>query len=220
MAAIAWGAGHPNLLCQNQPAVRVLGETAKLQAPSAEALFLELGNVGLNAARVYRAREVSLDRVGFHITLEDGVIGFTDDVAGRVTGALFEGDGEILVTPPNQVERASMMFQTGATILEERFSSAYFRFNDDTFRELQSSLSPSEDALDFVTREEERARLLAHADALRIFMTLSHFLPVSVPSASPAIPGEGPSADDRFLHVSMQGMTKGRFDVYFDSNMP
>jgi Peptidase family M1 domain len=219
MSAIALGAGHANVFCQNQPAVRVLGETAKLQVPAAEALFLELGNVGLNAARVYRARGVSLNRAGFHITLEDGVIGFTDDVAGRVTGALFEGDGEILLTPPNQVERASMMLQTGAAILEERFSSAYFRFNDDTFRELQPALSPSEDALEFVTREEERARHLAHPDALRVFMTLSRFLPVRGPAASPAIPGEEPSADDRFLHVSMQGMTKGRFDVYFDSKM-
>jgi len=220
MAAIAVGGGQPSLLSQNRPAVRVLGDTPKLQVPSAEALFLDLSNVGLDPARVYRARGVSLDRATFHITLEDGVIGFTSDVAGRVTGAVFEGDGEILLTPPNQIERASMMFQTGAAILEERFSSAYFRFNDDTFRELQPSLSPSQDALEFVTQENERARLLARADALRIFMTLSRFLPVSPPSASPAPSGETPSSDDRFLHVSMQGWTKGRFDVYFDSNAP
>jgi len=220
VAAIALGGGQPNLLSQNHPAVGRPGDTAKLPGPTAEALFLELSKVGLNPARVYRARGVSLDRTAFHITLEDGVIGFTDDVLGRVTGALFEGDGEILLTPPNPIERASMMFQTGAAILEERFSSAYFRFNDDTFRDLQPSLSPSENALEFVTQEEERAALLAHSDALRIFMTLSRFLPVSPPAASPAIPEENRSPDDRFLHVSMQGVTKGRFDVYFDSNMP
>jgi hypothetical protein len=220
VAAIAVGGGQSNLLSQNLPTVRQSGDTAKLQGPAAEALFLELSNVGLNPARVYRARGVAIDRTAFHISLEDGVIGFTDDVAGRVTGALFLGDGEILLTPPNHMERASMMFQTGAAILEERFSSAYFRFNDDTFLELQPSLSASESALEFVTQEEERARLLAHTDALRIFMTLSRLLPVSPPAASAAIRKDNPSPDDRFLHVSMQGVTKGQFDVYFDSNMP
>jgi Peptidase family M1 domain len=220
IASTAVGAGQPNLFAQSRPAVRVLGETPKLQVPSAEALFLELGNVGLDPARVYRARGVSLNRAALHISLEDGVIGFTGDVAGRITGAIFEGDGEILLTPPNQVERASMMFQTGATILEERFSSAYFRFNDDTYLELEPSLSPAENGGEFVTHWGETARLLARCDALRVFLTFSRYLPVSQPASLPAAQVENPVPEDRFLHVRMQGTTKGRFDVYFDSNAP
>jgi hypothetical protein len=220
MAATALGAGPRNLLAENRPAIRVLGQTPKLQAPSAEALFLEIGNVSLDPARVYRARGISLNRAAVHITLEDGVIGFTGDVAGRVTGALFEGDGEILLTPPTQIERASLMFQTGATILEERFSSAYFRFNDNTYLEVLPSLSPAVNAQEFVTHWGESARLLARVDALRVFLTLSRYLPVSQPAAMPAAGVENRAAEDRFFHARMQGATKGRFDVYYDSNAP
>ena len=99
--------------------------------------------VTLDKLRVYRLRDVSIDRAAIHITLNNGTIAFTGDVAGRVTGAFFEGDGEILLSPPNQYERASMALFTGAAILEERFVTAYFRFNDDTFAELLRRWCPS-----------------------------------------------------------------------------
>ena len=85
-------------------------------------------------------RDVSIDRAAIQITLNDGTIAFTEDVAGRVTGAFFEGDGEVLLPPPNRYERASMALFTNEAILEERFVTAYFRFNDDTYPELRPSL--------------------------------------------------------------------------------
>ena len=193
---------------------------APVQIKSAEDLFLQLGSVGLDASRVYRARDVSLDRAAFHITLEDGVIGFTSDVAGQITGAFFEGEGEILLTPPNHVERASMMLQTGAAILEERFTGAYFRFNDDTFTELKPLLTATDGAQDFVSQWGQTVRNLAGADALRVFITFARFLPVSGQTQPPPGTGASTSNDDRFLHARLQGETKGTFDVYFDSNSP
>ena len=103
----------------------------------AEALYLQLGKVGLDPARVYQVRGASLDRSAVHISLEDGTIGFTQDVMGHITGAFFEGDGEVLLTPPNEVERKSMSLSTGMAILEEHFATAYFRFNDDVAAELR-----------------------------------------------------------------------------------
>ena len=180
---------------------------------------MQLGNVGLDKSRVYRARDISIDRAVFHITLDDGVIAFTEDVAGRVTGAFFVGDGEVLLTPPNQIERASMMLQTGAAILEERFFSAYFRFNDDTFAELQPTLQPPENAQDFVSQWNETAQHLALVDALRLFMTFSSSLPMTGQTAEPPIGGNA-SDEDRFFHARLDGQTKGVFDVFFDSNAP
>ena len=57
----------------------------------AEALFLQLGQVGLDPSRVYRVRGASLDRSAVSISLEDGTIAFTQDVMGRITGAFFLG---------------------------------------------------------------------------------------------------------------------------------
>ena len=146
---------------------------------SAESLYLQLRTVTLDKSRVYRLRDVSIDRAAIHITLNDGTIAFTEDVAGRVTGAFFEGDGEILLSPPNQYERASMALFTGEAILEERFVTAYFRFNDDTFAELQPSLVPVDYGPAFVSQWNETASNLAEADALRLFMTFSRSLPVA-----------------------------------------
>ncbi len=140
---------------------------------SAEALYLQLRSVGLDSSRVYKVRDVSFDRAASHITLDDGTIAFTEDVAGRVTGAFFEGDGEVLLIPPDQVERASMGQFTGAAILEERFLTAYFRFNDDTFAQLQPLLGPADNPQEFVSQWNEAAHNLAQGDALRLLISFS-----------------------------------------------
>jgi hypothetical protein len=181
---------------------------------AAEQLYLQLRAVGLDPARIYQVRDASLDRDQLHISLDDGTIAFTQDVDGRVTGAFFEGEGEILVVPPNQAERASMMLFTGAAILEERFATAYFRFNDDTFVGLKPNLRPFPDGKDFAAKWDETAHNLAEWDALRLFVTFSRFLP-SVATEAPRPTSVGIA--DHFLHARVQGMKLGSFDAYYDS---
>src|SRR5664279_5057727 len=114
-------------------------------------LYRALRNVGLDPQRVFQIREAEIDREDIHIWLNDGTIAFTEAVDGKVTGAYFEGDGEVLVRPPDRMERASLGLFTGAGVLEEKFSSAYLRFNDNTARELQPFLRAAHDASDFVS---------------------------------------------------------------------
>src|SRR5438270_12675405 len=109
----------------------VVQAAAQPKAPSdgsAQALYDRLRSVGLDSTRVYRIRDADLDRGSVHISLHDGTIAFTEEADGHVTGAIFRGDGEILLIPPNTVERGSLAFFTQAAILEECFSFAYFRF--------------------------------------------------------------------------------------------
>ncbi len=179
----------------------------------AESLYMQLRDVGLDAARVYHIRDASIDRGAVHITLNDGTIAFTHDVAGKVTGAFFEGDGEVLVSPPNRVERASMALFTGGAILEETFSSAYFRFNDQAMPQWKNKVSPTDVATAFVGQWDESARILAQMDALRLFITFAQDLPPA--TASP--PGAAP---DSFLHARIQGRKLGKFDVYYDTHSP
>jgi peptidase M1-like protein len=180
----------------------------------AEQLYLQLRSADLDPSRVYHIREASLDRDRLHITLEDGTIAFTRDVEGRVTGAFFEGHGEVLLVPTDQAERASMSLFTGAAILEEQFSTAYLRFNDDTFRDLEASLRETEDK-DFATRWSSTALNLAEWDALRLFVTFSRYLPVEGAEHAQPPPYTGPP--DRFLHARVGGEKLGAFDVYYDS---
>ena len=184
------------------------------QSISAEALYLQLRSAGLDKSRVYRIRETSFDRAAFHITLDDGTIAFTEDVAGHITGAFFEGDGEVLLVPPDKTERASMAMFTGAAILEERFVTAYFRFNDETFAELQPSLRAADDGSEFLSQWNETVHNLAQADALRLLLSFSQFLPVT---GQPSGAGNNAiSNEDRFLHARLQGRRLGTFDLYYD----
>jgi hypothetical protein len=185
----------------------------------AEALYLRLRGVGLDPNLTFRVRGASIDRSALHITLEDGEISFTTGVDGHVTGAFFEGDGEVLLTPPNQVERASMTLFTGMAILEERFTSGYLRFNDETFAELRSYLRPADDAKEFSSRWNETAHNLAESDALRLLATFSHSLPTRVKTGNEpeGLLPKDHLPSDRLLHARLQGQKLGTFDVGFDS---
>jgi len=213
----------PNLAAAHdavpQGAVRA-GQNAPAQPASAEETYLKLKSVGLDASRVYRIRDVTLDRAALHVTLDDGTIAFTQDVAGHVSGAFFEGEGEVLLSPPDRTERASMALFTGGAILEESFTTAYLRFNDDTYAELQPYLNTTEGGADFVLRWNEMSRAFAEADALRLLLTYSRDLPVSAPmdkSTAPPVPDD---VRDQMLHVQVQGRKLGLFDVGFDSEAP
>ena len=153
-----------------------------------EALYLQLGQVGLDTSRVFNIRDASIERPSVDITLDDGTIAFTQDVMGRITGAFFEGEGEILLTPPNDVERKSLSLFTGAAIVEERFATAYFRFNDNTAAELQPGLRAADNASEFVSHWSETARNLAQADAMRLFLTFSPLLPSFVETTFSPVP--------------------------------
>jgi len=185
------------------------------QEKPAEGLYLQLGSIGLDPSRVFQVRGASLNRSSIQISLDDGTIAFTQDVMGRITGAFFDGEGEILLTPPNAVERRSMSFFTGMAILEERFSTAYFRFNDDAFSELRPDLRKTEDTQDFVQRWNPTVKNLSSGDAMRLLLTFSRWLPVS--GANPANVAPSSNSSDRFLHARLQGTQLGVFDVFYDS---
>lgn len=197
------------------PALAGATQLPERSPQTAEALYLRLRSVGLEASRVFQVREASLDRPGVHISFDDGTLAFTEDVCGRVTGAFFEGEGEVLMVPPDRAERSSMALFTGAAILEEKFTTAYLRFNDDTFEQLDPALRPGEGGEAFVSRWNETAHNLAYGDALRLLLTFSHLLPVvGEPGSSPS---ESAGSQDRMLHARLQGEKLGVFDVFYDS---
>src|SRR6478672_3264918 len=179
------------------------GQAASPQS-GAVALYRELLNPSFEAKDVYQVREVSIMMEDLHISISDGTIAFVREVNGRITGAMFEGVGEVLLVPPNRAERTSLALFTSSAVLEQRFQSAYLRFADDKVAaELKNGLrGPAEDAQDFITRWKEPALLLARGDALPILQAMT----------------SAPQSAARFLHLRMGGTTAGIIDVFFDSN--
>ncbi len=187
--------------------------TAPPTPSTATALYQQLGTIGLDPAGIFHIRGASIEHPDLHVTFNDGVIAFTKDVLGRVTGAYFEGEGDLLLMPPNRAERTSLGLFTGAAILEEQFTTAYLRFNDDTRQDLQPFLYPTSEAQQFFSTYDPVARSLAGSDALRLLLTFARYLPI----ASPMQPLASYTGNDHFLHLRLSSPQRGIFDVFFDT---
>jgi len=190
-----------------------LSAQAPDKSQSVLSLYRSLQSVGLDPQKIYKIREAEIDREDVHISLNDGTIGFLQAVDGRITGAFFEGDGEVLVRPPDRQERASLGLFTSEGVLEEKFSTAYFRFNDDTASELQQYLRPLDDSKAFFEHNDPIARNIAAVDAMRLTLSFTS-------SLTTVAPGDLPPLPDRLLHARVGGNRLGVFDINFDTRNP
>lgn len=172
-------------------------------ASSAMALYREIVNPVLDPIDVHGIREVSIEREDLHISLSDGTIAFFHAVDGRITGAIFEGAGEVLMIPPGRAERTSLALFTGAAVLEQRFTTAYFGFVDDRLvEELRTGFRVADHPQEFVERWVQPARDLARADGLPILQSITN---------------TGDSRP-RFLHMRVGGTALGVFDLFLNTN--
>jgi len=109
------------------------------QTPTdARELLQKLNNLTIDPAEIYvlRDAQITRDRVNFYFNR--GFIGFLTPVNGEITGAVFAGDGEVLLMPSDPAEKHSLALFTKSPILEEQFTSVYLRFTDQTARELMA----------------------------------------------------------------------------------
>ncbi len=176
-----------------------LAQTAPLD------LYRALRSAELDPQEVYRVREAGFDLEDIHITLVDGTIAFTRAVDGRVTGAFFEGEADVLLVPPDNVERTSLAMHTGAAVLEERFTTAFFRFTDDLPARLQDRLREPEEPARFLERWGPAVRSLAEGDALPLLVAFTRDR-----SAVPM----------RYFRARLGGSRVGTFDLRLDTRSP
>ncbi len=201
------------LLCAGCVRGAMGAETTTSAAPSVLPLYRQLRSAGIDPQKVYKIREADIDREDVHLSLNDGTIGFLQTVDGHITGAYFEGEGEILIRPPDRRERESLGLFTGEGVLEEKLSSAYLRFNDDTAKELQPYLRPADDAAGFVSRNGAMTERMSAIDAMRLCISFTA-------GPTTVAPGEMRPLPDRLLHVRVGGEHYGVFDVFFDTRSP
>src|ERR1051325_1110146 len=82
-----------------------------------------------------------LKRDAGNFMLKSGELYFIVPVEGRVTAAVFIGDGELSLTPPTEIEKHSLKIFTGEDGIKEQFSELVLRFTDKTFEEIKASPS-------------------------------------------------------------------------------
>lgn len=105
-------------------------------------LLKDLNSVTLDRPHVYVIRDAHITRGRMEMYLNRGFVAFLTPVAGEVTGAVFWGEGEVLMIPPDRAEKRSLAQFTRSPILEEKIDSVYMRFTDQTAQELLAASRP------------------------------------------------------------------------------
>jgi hypothetical protein len=177
-AADSIGAPSPQLLAWSCWLILLVGARAPAQDDlDARGLLQRLNEASIDPAEIYVVRNVQITRDRANFYFNRGFVGFLAPVQGEVTGAVFAGDGEVLLMPPDPIEKASLVHFTQAAVLEERFSSAYLRFTDQTALELKERLRrPDPDDAqqpgDFALRWDPIVRKLNPEYSMRVLTDL------------------------------------------------
>ncbi|MBI1739725.1 MAG: hypothetical protein HYR57_02430, partial [Candidatus Koribacter versatilis] len=109
-----------------------------VQGRNSDAAYQQLRNLTLGAETV-GVSNLTLHRDAATFHLRSGAICFVAPVAGKVTGAVFVGEGNLVLAPPLPSEISSLKLFTGESEFSENFSQAVFRFTDSTYDELKKA---------------------------------------------------------------------------------
>ncbi|HEX4312252.1 MAG TPA: M1 family aminopeptidase [Acidobacteriaceae bacterium] len=88
-------------------------------------------------------QEFQMQRDAAVFTFHSGSFSLYGAVNGRITGAVFRGQGSLHLVPPDDQEKHSLSLLTKAPVLDETFDSAVFRFTDDTAAEIRKAATAS-----------------------------------------------------------------------------
>src|SRR5262245_28148867 len=110
-----------------------------VQLSETDEILAQLSKIRLDKKQMYHIRDVTIRRDAASISFNRGTIAFLEPVKGKVTGAVFIGNGEIVAIPPDAVEKQQIHRFTNSPVLNEPFSAAFFRFTDNTYEEILKS---------------------------------------------------------------------------------
>jgi len=103
--------------------------------PNSDPTYQALRNLTLGGESVSVSNfELKRDAGTFH--LRSGTVCFAAPVAGRVTGAVFTGDGNFVLAPPSS-ETAMLKLLTKENEFSENFNQMVLRFTDSTYDEIK-----------------------------------------------------------------------------------
>jgi hypothetical protein len=121
-------------------AVKITNAAGKL--PNSNAIYQQLRNVA-PSGETSAAKDLVLKRDAGTFTFRNGNFYFLAPVNGKVTGAVFIGDGSFALEPALASERRSISLLTKEPFLRDDFSSAVFRFSDGTYEEIKKAAGVS-----------------------------------------------------------------------------
>jgi hypothetical protein len=115
------------------------------RAANSNAIYQQLRGL-LPGGEVVTVSNLELHRDAAVFTFRSGGFAFFGEVNGKVTGAVYKGDGHLHITPPTPQERHNLSLLTHGEQFDEDFDSAVLRFTDGTAAELHKASSGKGDA--------------------------------------------------------------------------
>ena len=115
--------------------------------PNSDPNYIALRNLSLSNEAVSLSG-VKLKRDAATFILRSGTVCFVSPVNGKVTGAVFVGDGSFTLDPPNDSERKSLMLLSKENEFHEKFQHLVLRFTDSTYDEIKKAGSPASGGCD------------------------------------------------------------------------
>jgi len=105
-------------------------------APNSDPTYQALRNIALGTEAV-TVTNFDLERDAGKFHLHSGTVCFVAAVEGKVTGAVFVGDGNFVLAPASATERAFLKLLTKEDEFSEKFERMVLRFTDSTYDELK-----------------------------------------------------------------------------------
>ncbi|MGB6386924.1 MAG: M1 family aminopeptidase [Terriglobales bacterium] len=116
-------------------------------APNSDPTYQQLRNLTLGGGAV-TVTDFTLKRDAGTFHLHSGTVCFVTPVNGKVTGAVFTGEGHFVLDPPQESERNSLKLLTKENEFSESFTQAVFRFTDSTYDDIKKASSPASGGCD------------------------------------------------------------------------
>jgi hypothetical protein len=115
--------------------------------PNSDPTYQALRNLTLGSEAVSVSNfELKRDAGTFHF--HSGTMCFVAPVNGKVTGAVFQGDGNFVLDPPQESERKSLKLLTKEDEFSENFDHLVLRFTDSTYDEVKKAGAPASASCD------------------------------------------------------------------------
>jgi len=124
LAAALFGAGAPAASAQT--------------GPNSDPNYVALRNITLGS-EAFSVTNLDLKRDAGRFRLNSGTVCFVPPVNGRVTGAIFAGEGTFQLNPPSEAERKNLKYLTKEDEFNEKFERLVLRFTDATYDEIKKA---------------------------------------------------------------------------------
>lgn len=115
--------------------------------PNSNSEYQQLRNLGLGTEAV-TVNGLTLKRDAGTFLLRSGTLCFVTPVLGKITGAVFIGDGSFTLDPPIASERAMLSLLSKEKEFSENFSQLVLRFTDLTYEDVKKAASPASGGCD------------------------------------------------------------------------